>query len=41
MLIPATPLSIDFILEDIDRILLLSVDPGFHSQPLIRQAMEN
>lgn len=37
---PATPLScLDFILEDIDRVLLLTVDPGFHSQPLIKQAM--
>ena len=37
---PATPLStLDFILEDIDRVLLLTVDPGFHSQPIIKQAM--
>ena len=37
---PATPLStLDYILDDIDRVLLLTVDPGFHSQPLVKQAI--
>ena len=37
---PATPLStLDYILDDIDRVLLLTVDPGFHSQPVVKQAI--
>ena len=37
---PATPLStLDYILEDIDRVLLLTVNPGFHSQPIVKQAL--
>ncbi len=37
---PATPLStLDYILDDVDRVLLLNVDPGFHSQPLIKQSL--
>ena len=37
---PATPLnSLDYILDDIDRVLLLTVDPGYHSQPIITQAI--
>ncbi len=37
---PATPLaSLDYILEDIDRILILTVNPGYHSQPLVKQAI--
>lgn len=37
---PATPLStLDYILDDIDRVLLLTVNPGFHSQPIIKQAI--
>ncbi len=38
---PATPLStLDYILDDIDRVLLLTVNPGFHSQPIIKQAIK-
>ena len=38
---PATPLStLDYILEDIDRVLLLMVNPGFHSQPLVQQVVD-
>ena len=37
---PATPLStLDYILDDIDRVLLLTVNPGFHSQPIVKQAI--
>tara|TARA_Y100001978_G_C23668741_1_gene422590 strand:- start:714 stop:1403 length:690 start_codon:yes stop_codon:yes gene_type:complete len=37
---PATPLStLDYILDDIDRVLLLTVNPGFHSQPLVKQVV--
>ncbi len=37
---PATPLaSLDYILDDIDRILILTVNPGYHSQPLVKQAI--
>ena len=37
---PATPLStLDYILEDIDRVLLLTVNPGFHSQPIVKQSI--
>tara|TARA_B100001027_G_C16249723_1_gene323798 strand:- start:621 stop:1340 length:720 start_codon:yes stop_codon:yes gene_type:complete len=38
---PATPLStLDYILKDIDRVLLLTVNPGFHSQPLVKQVVD-
>ena len=38
---PATPLyALDYILEDIDRVLLLTVNPGFHSQPIVKQAID-
>ena len=30
---------LDYILDDIDRVLLLTVDPGYHSQPIITQAI--
>ena len=37
---PATPLAmLDYILDEIDRVLILTVDPGFHSQPLVKQAI--
>ena len=37
---PATPLStLDYILDDVDRVLLLTVNPGFHSQPIVKQAI--
>ena len=37
---PATPLStLDYILDDVDRVLLLTVNPGFHSQPIFKQAI--
>ena len=37
---PATPLStLDYILDDIDRVLLLTVNPGFHSQPIVKQVI--
>ena len=37
---PATPLAmLDYILDEIDRVLILTVHPGFHSQPLVKQAI--
>jgi len=37
---PATPLStLDYILPEIDRVLILTVNPGYHSQPLVIQAV--
>ncbi len=37
---PATPLStLEYILDEIDRVLILTVNPGFHSQPLVKQAI--
>ena len=37
---PATPLAmLDYILDEIDRVLILTVNPGFHSQPLVKQAI--
>jgi len=37
---PATPLStLEYVLPDIDRVLILTVNPGFHSQPLVTQAL--
>lgn len=37
---PATPLStLEYILDDVDRVLLLTVNPGFHSQPIVKQAI--
>lgn len=38
---PATPLSaLDWIIEDIDFVLLMSVNPGFGGQSFIRSALE-
>lgn len=38
---PATPLSaIDWILEDVDMVLLMSVNPGFGGQKFIPQSIE-
>ena len=38
---PATPLSmLDYILDEIDRVLILTVNPGYHSQPLVKQAVD-
>ena len=38
---PATPLDVlDFVLEDIDLILVMSVNPGFGGQSLIPSALE-
>ena len=38
---PATPLSaIDWILEDVDMVLLMSVNPGFGGQKFILQSIE-
>ena len=37
---PATPLStLEYVLPEIDRVLILTVNPGFHSQPLVKQAV--
>lgn len=37
---PATPLSkLEYIVEEIDRVLILTVNPGYHSQPLIKEAI--
>lgn len=37
---PATPLStLEYVLPEIDRVLVLTVNPGFHSQPLVKQAV--
>ena len=37
---PATPLAmLDYILNEIDRVLILTVNPGFHSQPLVKQSI--
>lgn len=37
---PATPLSVlDFVLEDLDMVLLMSVNPGFGGQKFIPQTM--
>jgi ribulose-phosphate 3-epimerase len=30
---------LDYILDEIDRVLILTVNPGFHSQPLVKQAI--
>jgi len=38
---PATPLStIEYIMSDIDRVLVLAVNPGYHSQPLISSSIK-
>ncbi len=37
---PATPLSVlDYILDEIDRVLILTVNPGYHSQPLVKRSI--
>ncbi len=37
---PATPLStLEYILDEIDRVLLLTVNPGYHSQPIVKQVI--
>lgn len=37
---PATPLSsIEYITAEVDRVLILAVNPGYHSQPMIASAI--
>ena len=37
---PASPLStLDYILDEIDRVLILTVNPGYHSQPLVKKSI--
>ena len=41
MLIPATPLSVlDFVIEKLDYVLLMSVNPGFGGQSFIPHTLE-
>ena len=38
---PATPIStLDYIIEDLDHVLLMTVNPGFKGQALVPQAVE-
>ena len=39
-LCPATPIStLDYILEDLETIIVMTVNPGFKGQPLVPQAL--
>ena len=38
---PATPLAmLDYILDEISSVLILTVNPGYHSQPLVKQSIK-